>query len=189
MNSYTDKNGMTKNVYEHMRFLNSFKFMPQSLDKLAGFLPQDKFIYLESQFDTYKTPSQIDLLKKKGVYPYSYMNSFDKFAEEKLPPKEFWKNTLAGGEVTISDQDLQHASLVYQEFDCKTLGHYHDLYLHTDVLILPSVFEEFRKVCYATYGQDCAHFYTASNLSGEAFLKVCNAEIELLTNREHLEVA
>ena len=42
---------------------------------------------------------------------------------------------------------------------------------------------------YATYGLDCAHFYTASNLSGEAFLKVCNAEIELLTNREHLEVA
>ena len=189
VNSYTDKNGMTKNVYEDMRFLDSFKFMPQSLDKLAGFLPQDKFIYLESQFNTYKTPSQIDLLKRKGVYPYSYMDSFDKFAEEKLPPKEFWKNTLAGGEVTISDQDLQHASLVYQDFDCKTLGHYHDLYLHTDVLILASVFEEFRKVCYATYGLDCAHFYTASNLSGEAFLKVCNADIELLTNREHLEVA
>ena len=70
-----------------MRFLDSFKFMPQSLDKLAGFLPQDKFIYLESQFNTYKTPSQIDLLKRKGVYPYSYMDSFDKFAEEKLPPR------------------------------------------------------------------------------------------------------
>ena len=93
------------------------------------------------------------------------------------------------GEVTISDQDLQHASLVYQEFDCKTLGHYHDLYLHTDVSILASFFEEFRKVCYATYGLDCAQFYTASNLFGEAFLKVCNAEIELLTNRKHLEVA
>ena len=177
--------------------------MPQSLDKLVGFLPQDKFIYLESQFNitihipaskfpdlnTYKTPSQIDLLKRKGVYPYSYRDSFDKLAEEKLPPKGFWKNTFAGDEVKISDQVLQDASLVYQEFDCKTLGHYHDLYLHTDVLILASVFEEFIKVCYATYGLGCAHFYTASNLSGEAFLKVCNAEIELLTNREHLEVA
>ena len=33
---------------------------------------------------------------------------------------------------TISDQDLQHVSLVSQEFYCKTLGNYHDLYLHTD---------------------------------------------------------
>ena len=58
-----------------------------------------------------------------------------------------------------------------------------------DILILASVFEEFRKVCYAAYGLDCTHLYTDSNVSGEAFLKVCNAEIELLTDREHLELA
>ncbi|MEO1764425.1 MAG: DNA polymerase, partial [Cyanobacteria bacterium J06629_18] len=189
VNSFVDKNEVVKNVYEEMRFLDSFKFMPQSLDKLASFLPKDKFIYLESQFHTHKTPTQINLLKRKGVYPYSYMDSFDKFSEDKLPPKEFWKNTLEGGEISITDSDLQHANLVFQEYDCKTLGDYHDLYLHTDVLILASIFEEFRKVCHATYGLDCAHFYTASNLSGEAFLKVCNADIELLTDREHLEIA
>ena len=69
------------------------------------------------------------------------------------------------------------------------MGDYHDLYLLTDVLIQASVFEEFRKVCYATYGPDCTHFYTASKLSGEAFLEICNAEIELLTDREHLELS
>ena len=73
----------------------------------------NSFIWRVNSIHTKQTPSQIDLLKRKGVYPCSYMDSFDKFAEEKLPPKELWKNTLAGGEVTISDQDLQHASLEY----------------------------------------------------------------------------
>ena len=189
VNSFVDKNGVIKNVYEDMRFLDSFKFMPQSLEKLAGFLPKEKFTYIESQVDMKKTSSQIELLKRKGVYPYTYMDTFDKFSEDKLPPKEFWRNTLEGGEITISDTELDHANFVFQEFDCKNLGDYHDLYLLTDVLILASVFEELRKVCYATYGLDCTHFYTASNLSGEAFLKICNAEIELLTVREHLEMA
>ena len=101
VNSFVDKNEVVKNVYEEMRFLDSFKFMPQSLDKLASFLPKDKFLYLESQLHTHKTPTQIDLLKRKGVYPYSYMDSFDKFSEDKLPPKEFWKNTLEGGEILV----------------------------------------------------------------------------------------
>ena len=56
------------------------------------------------------------------------MDTFDKFCEEILPPKEFWKNTLEGGEVTISDGDLERANMVFEEFDCKTLGDYDALY-------------------------------------------------------------
>ena len=172
-----------------MRFLDSFKFMPQFVEKLAGFSPKEKFTYLESQFDMKKTLSQIELLKRKGVYPYTYMDTFDKLSEDKLLPKKFRRNTLKCGEITISDTEMDHANFVFQEFDCKNLGDYHDLYILTDVFILASVFEEFRKICYATYGLDCTHFYTAANLSGEAFLKVCNAEIVLLTDRELLEMA
>ena len=87
--SFVDKNGVIKNVYEDMRFLDFLKFMPQSLEKLAGFVPKQKFPYLESQFDMKKTPSQIEILKRKSVYPYTYMETFDKFSEDKLPPKEF----------------------------------------------------------------------------------------------------
>ena len=56
----------------------------------------NSFIWRVNSIHTKQTPSQIDFLKRKGVYPCSYMDSFDKFAEEKLPPKELWKNTLAG---------------------------------------------------------------------------------------------
>ena len=84
---------------------------------------------------------------------------------------------------------MDHAKFVFQECDCKNLRDYHAQCLLMDVLILASVFEEFRKVCYATYRLDCTHFYTASNLCGEAFLTVCNAEIEVLKDRERLEMA
>ena len=189
VHSYVDKKGKVQNIYQILRFLDSLRFMLQSLEKLANILPNEKFLYLDSQFKGHKTPTQIDLVKRKGVYRYTYVDSFDKFSGCELPPKEFWKNTLEGGEVTISDSDFDHVKLVFQEFDCKNLGDYHDLYLITDVLILASIFQEFRNVCYATYGLDCAHFYTASHLSGEAILKVCKADVELLTSREHLEMA
>ena len=116
------------------------------------------------------------------------MDTFKKFSEEKLPAKEFWKNTLQG-DVPISDGKLEHANLVFQQFGCKTLDDYYNSFFHTDVLILASVFEKFRNIWYAMYGLDSVHFYTASNLSGKAFLKVCKAESELLTNREHSKMA
>ena len=48
--------------------------------------------------------------------------------------------------------------------------------------------EEFRKLCYETYGLDPVHHFISSHLSGDAFIKTFNAEIELLTDREHIEM-
>ena len=77
--------------------------------------------------------------------------------------------------------------MVFTKFGCNSIGDYHDLYLSTDVLLLASVFEAFRSVCYETYGVDCAHYYTASNLAGDVFLKICRADLRLLTERHHLQ--
>ena len=96
--SYVDKKGKVQNIYQKLRFLDSLRFMPQSLEKRAKILPNEKFLYFYSQFKGHKTPTQIDLLKRKGVYPYTYVDSFDKFSECELPLKEFWKNTLEGRE-------------------------------------------------------------------------------------------
>ena len=80
-------------------------------------------------------------------------------------------------------------SVVYTRFGCQTLGEYSDLYLTTDTLILACVFEEFRRVCYETYKLDCALYFTVSNLSGDEFVRTCKAYLQLLTDREHLDMA
>ena len=77
---------------------------------------------------------------------------------------------------------------MFSEFNCENLKGFLELYLTGDVLQLACWFEELRSVCYNTYGLDCAQFYTASNLSGSACLKVCNPELELLNDRNILDM-
>ena len=50
------------------------------------------------------------------------------------------------------------------------------------------MFEEFRRLSINTHGLDCAVHYSASKLAGDGFLKICQANIQLLTNRENLEI-
>ena len=73
-------------VYEYMRFIDSFKSMPCSLDKIVQTLPHNKFSILDNFYRGYTT-EQRNLLKKKGSFPYSYVNDFRKLRELSLPRK------------------------------------------------------------------------------------------------------
>ena len=66
------------------------------------------------------------------------MDSFERFDETSLPSKEAFYSSLT--EEPISDDDYQHAQLVFKTFQMKTLRDYHDLYLATDVLLLTDIF-------------------------------------------------
>ena len=78
--------------------------------------------------------------------------------------------------------------LYFQTFKCINIGEYHDLYLTSDTLLLACVYEEFREVSFKTYKLDCINYYTASKLSWDALLRICKADIQVLTDREHLDV-
>ena len=82
-------------------------------------------------------------MKQKGVYPYDYMNSFNRFSEKKLPNKNGFYSIL--NDEHISDTLYVHAIKVWKTFKLKIMGEYHDLYLKSDVLLLADVFE--RLVC------------------------------------------
>ena len=86
----------------------------------------------------------------------------------------------------ISEKDHQHACKVWNEFDLKNMGDYHDLYLETDVILLANIFESFRKVCLDNYGLDPAHFYTAPGLAWKACLKNTGVNLELLKGPDML---
>ncbi|XP_044019812.1 uncharacterized protein LOC122860176 [Aphidius gifuensis] len=163
----------------HLRFLDSFKFMPSSLDKLASYLEDcDKKItrkYCNSE-------EEFQLLKRKGAYPYEYTDSFDKLNETSLPPKENFFSKLSNE--NISDSDYEHAIKVWDTFNIKTLGDYSDIYLQADVLLLADVFENFRKNCISNYGLDPIHYYTIPGYSFDCMLKCTEIELELLTDPE-----
>ena len=134
-----DKNGDEKDKTIELRFIDSFKFIVSSLDSLMNNLVKGgrKLIGFEDYLE-----EQYELLMRKGIYPYEYMSSWDKFEETQLPPIEAFYSNLSMS--NISDDDYQHVQKVWSAFSINNLGKYHDLYLHTDVILLANVFEAFR---------------------------------------------
>ena len=85
------------------------------------------------------------LLLRKGVYPYEYMDSWERFNETSLPPKKSFYSELDLAD--ISDKDYLHARKVWDVSEIRTLGEYHDLYVQTDTSLLLDVFEKCRDTC------------------------------------------
>ncbi|CAB3996294.1 Hypothetical predicted protein, partial [Paramuricea clavata] len=127
-----------------------------------------------------KTKEQRELLKQKGVYPYEYIDGFDRLEETSLPPKEKFFSKL--NNENISDPDYERAWNVWNTFNMKTMRNYHDVYLITDVLLLTDVMENFRKVCKTNYGLDPMWYYTASGLAWDAALKLTGVELDLISD-------
>ena len=75
------ENYMSFTLGNNIAFMDSMLFMNSSLDKLVKNLGSEDFTYLSSVF----SGEQLELVKKKGVYPYKYFDSFEKFKELKLP--------------------------------------------------------------------------------------------------------
>ncbi|XP_051864347.1 uncharacterized protein LOC127566360 [Drosophila albomicans] len=160
-----------------IRFLDTIRFMPSSLDTLAGNLSEENFNVLKSQ---YKNKSDFELLRRKGVFPYEYLDSVEKLDETSLPPRSKFYSNLTESE--CSEEDYAHAIQVWHHFNCRSLKEYLELYLKTDVLLLTDVFQNFRAICSSIYNLDPAHYYTTPGLSWDAMLKTTEIELELLTD-------
>ena len=71
----------------------------------------------------------------------------------------------------ISDKDYLHAQKLWDVFEIRNSGEYHDLYVQTDTSLLADVFEKFRDTCIEIYGLDPSHFLSAPRLAWQACLK------------------
>ena len=93
---------------------------------------------------------------RKLVYPYEYLDSYDRFNEEKLPDKSAFYSSF--NMEYISDNYYRHAKRVFNKFNIKDLGEYHDIYVQSDTLLLSDIFTNFRKLCLYTYNLDPVYF-------------------------------
>ena len=85
------------------------------------------------------------LLLRKRVYPYEYMDNWNRFNENALPSKEeFYSNLNMSN---ISDKDYEHAKKVWNRLFIGNLGEYHDLYVQSDTALIADVSENVRTVC------------------------------------------
>ena len=190
VDKYVNKEGNEEEKLIKLRFIDSFKFMASSLDSLTRNLvgicappggggKGEKLFGFENYSEL-----QYELLTRKGVYPYEYMSSWDRFKESQLPSIEafYSKPNMS----KISEDDYQHAQRVWKEFGIRNLGDYHDLYLRTDVVLLANVFEAVRDTCLRHYSLDPVHFYMAPGLAWKACLKCTGIKLGLLTDPDML---
>ena len=137
------------------RFANTYKFCDNDLDKFI-------------------------MLLQKGVYPYEYIDEWDKFNEKVLPGKEsFYSNLTLEN---ISEIDYAHANNVFKKFNINNLGEYHELYVRSDTLLLADIFENFRQSCLENYELDPSHFVSLPGLAWQACLK------RLMLNLNYLQI-
>lgn len=160
-----------------MRFLDSNRFLQSSIDSLAKNLLIDDLMITKKVF---KNDESFKLMLRKGVFPYDYLDSWERFEECSLPPISKFYNKMTDQECL--ERDYNHAQKVWEHFKCKTLKDYMLLYLQSDVFLLADIFENFRKVCIRIYELDPCHYYTAPGLSWDAMLKITKINLELLTD-------
>ena len=123
-------------------------------------------------------------LLRKGVYPYEYMDNWERFNKISLPSKESFYSNLNMENIDIID--YRHGNNVFKRFKLKNLGEYHDLYVQSDTLLLAAVFENFRNKCLEVYELDPAHFLSLPGFASQACLKKTNVKLELLTDFDML---
>ena len=151
--------------------------MNSSLEKLVKNLSNNDFKYLTEEFGS----KNLKLLKQKDAYPYEYMDSFKRFNEEKLPDKKCFYSSVKDGTTGdngkkldghISNEDYLTCKKIWNEFNMKNMGDYHDHYLKKDVLFLADVFEKFVGTCLKFDKLDHCHYFNSLGLSWDAMLKM-----------------
>ena len=102
------RTGEMVSLYFEIRFIDSLKFLQTSLANLVGNLQPDDFHSTKEIFrETEQSEVAVDLLTRKGVYPYDYVSSMEKLSETQLPPKKKFYSKLNDEDIT--DDDYQHA--------------------------------------------------------------------------------
>ena len=127
-----------------LAFIGRMQFMNSGLDKLVKNLSDEDYKYLIEELGS----ENLELLKQKDAYPYEYMNSFEKFNEEKSPARKYFYSFTKDGKIVddykISDgqicvKDYLTCEKIWDKFEVKNKGDYHNHYFKKNVLFLIDV--------------------------------------------------
>ena len=119
------------------------------------------------------------------------MDNFKRFGEEKLPDKECFYNSVKDGTTDdndekldghISDEDYFTCKNIWNKFNRKNMGDYHDHYLKKDILLLADLLEKFVDTCLKLYGLDPCHYFSSPGLSWDAMLKMTGMRLEKIVD-------
>lgn len=171
-------------------FLDSYMFLNLSLANLVANLVngcandiKEKKRLFDAMYKFYANDERkVELMLRKGVFCYDFLDSFNKFKRAELPEKSKFFNSLTQSH--ISQDDYQHAKNVFSQFNCKNIGDFHDTYVMGDVLQLACVFENFRTWFLTNFRVDVVHYFSLPGAAWDSALLRTKVELELLVDED-----
>ena len=176
------------NVYSRLKFVDMMNFMRTSLETLVENLDKPSFEHTGK----YLRDEGLDLMLRKGVYPYEYMTGVERLREKSLHPKEEFASMLGSGVIYDSEEMITPSHIRrglrawtkgFRSLRLREPGQHTRLYCKSDVL-LADVFESFIDVCLKKYELDPSHYITVPALSWDAMLKMTGVKLKLLTDSD-----
>jgi hypothetical protein len=169
-------------------FLDSYEFMKSSLAAIVQSMQEkNTTMGLSNAFPLLmeyveNSGEKFQLLSRKGVFSYDFLDKKEKLNLQRLPTKEEFYDSLH--QTHISNADYEHAQRVWTIMGCKTLQDYLLIYLDTDVLLLGDCFEKFRQLTMSTFHLDVGKFLTLPHFAYHAMLKQSGVQLDIMTDVE-----
>jgi len=177
-------NEIGQNIYFEIQFIDSYQFLTASLDTLSSSLPNiDK---KHVQFFRQHLGVQVDddVVFSKGIFPYSYLASWETLLEVGLPALPAFYDTLKDSLCT-SNEEYARAQKAYQQFNCQNFKDYLHRYLELDCYLLADVFENFRSTALKNTGLDPSNYITLPQFTFSAAFR--HTQCHLLTDVDMYE--
>ncbi|KAE9524407.1 hypothetical protein AGLY_015128, partial [Aphis glycines] len=163
-----------------LRFIDSFKFLSSSLDKLTNNLEKHQFKDLSKYFPE----EHLNLVTRKLAYPYEYMDCEEKFNETCLPPRENFYSSLTGKNITI--EEYENSQKIWEVFKIQNLREFTSLYNKIDVLLLTDIMENFRDISLKNYKLDPLWYYSTPGFAWDSMLRMTKVKLDLLTDIDQI---
>ena len=164
--------------YGCIRFIDSYRFFSESLDKLVKNLDDDDFKNLKKEF-----PDKWLYLNKKLAYPYQYFNSINDY---KKPVNDLKKEDFFGKLKNDypDDEEIERTKEIIKLFNIKDGGELTKLYCKTDVILLADVFEKFVKVSTEEYKINPLYCVSLPGYTYQCALKYTNIKLQTLQDKD-----
>ena len=161
-----------------IRFIDSYRFLSESLDKLVKNLDEDDFKILKKEF-----PDKWQYLNKKLAYPYEYFNSIDDYKKpvDNLEKEDFFsklKNDYP------DDDEIGRTKEIIKLFDIKNGEELTKLYCKSDVILLADVIEKLVKVSFEEYGINPLYCVSLPGYTYQCALKYTDIKLQTLQDKD-----
>ena len=159
-------------------FIDSYRFLSESLDKVVKNSDEDDFKILKKEFS-----NKWQYLKKKLEYPYEYFNNIDGYKKpvDNLKKEDFFsklKNDYP------NDEEIERTKEIIKLFNIKDGEELTKLYCKSDVILLADVFEKFVKVSTEEYKINPLYCVSLPGYTYQCALKYTDIKLQTLQDKD-----